>query len=227
MGLQERNSTEAGLLKQYRLSLQNQERDALERLIEFIGRYGAYWMSAMDDRGRSFMARLTTTNIERMAQHMAADLSAILADPGFRAVARAIRKATVSAQAQNALALQSPPKADKPWREIRYGLIAELDRKRVVQEEFVESLSGFIAAYNRENARAREKQKAAPRNVTTEEIEALIRLIDERGSVLVGSVLCAYGTCREPKEADESLTEIEHSLDSDADELMLMDEEEE
>ncbi|MDO8589506.1 MAG: hypothetical protein Q7T82_20985 [Armatimonadota bacterium] len=209
LGLKERNSAELGLLKQYRLALQRQERDALENLIEFIGRYGSYCMSATNDRGRSFMARFTTANIERMAQHMAADLSAILADPGFRAVARAIRKATVNAQVQKALHAQDPS-TPKPWREIRYGLLAELNRKRVVRDEFVESLAEFLASYNRENARRRETEKrteAAPGNVTTEEFEALTRLIDGKGSMLVGSLLCAYGTCREPKGVDESQEE--------------------
>lgn len=207
--LNEDYSEEIGLIQRYRRMLQAKEDNAFVQLIEFGGGYGAYWMSATNDpRRRHLLPRFTTANIERMVESMAPDIASILKDPGFRSIARAIRKSTVSAQAQKAL-------GKKPWREIRYGLIAEVNRKRFVREELLETLGVFIAQYNAENARQREVKEsleAAPANVTTEELENLARLIDTTDNpALIGALLCAYGTCREPKEprtAEEAPTEI-------------------
>ena len=128
-------------------------------------------------------------------------LGAILEDEGFRAVATAIRKATVSAQAMNSMNRQD-------YREIRYDLLPELHRKRTLDKAaFVEALSSFISSYNSENARRREIKKQAPANVTTEQFASVIGLIDEHGASLVGVLLCAYGTCKEPRETEGSTPE--------------------
>lgn len=206
-GLDEKVSEEIGLLEQYRRMLQIRENEAFLSLLEFASSYGAYWMSATNNPKKSRMSRLSTSNIERMAKSMAPEIAKILQDPGFQSIARAIRKSTVSAQAQKAM-------GSKPWREIRYGLIAELNRKRFVKEELLEALGTFIAQYNSENARQREIQKslkAAPANVSTQDMESFVRLVDEIGNpALIGSLLCAYGTCRETGEPEEeSMVEAE------------------
>ncbi|MGB9588736.1 MAG: hypothetical protein ACPL7O_11210, partial [Armatimonadota bacterium] len=205
--LDEKISEEIGLLQQYRRLLQKREDEAFLSFLEFAASYGAYWMSATNNPNKRRMSRLSTSNIERMAKSMAPEIAKILQDPGFQSIARAIRKSTVSAQAQKAM-------GSKPWREIRYGLIAELNRKRFVKEELLEALGTFIAQYNSENARQREIQKslkAAPANVSTQDMESFVRLVDEIGNpALIGSLLCAYGTCRETGEPEEeSMVEAE------------------
>lgn len=208
--LDETHSDEITLLLEYRQALQLQERQALFQLITFMADYGAFWMSATSNPKRQYVPRFATTTMERMVKSMATDILPILQNPGFQAVSRAIRKSTVSAQAQKAM-------GQKPWREVRYGLIAEINRKRFDKRELVETISLFVAQYNSENARQREVKnsiEAAPANVTTEELESLARLIDEtQDPALVGSLLCAYGTCREPYE-QESPVQSDNSAEN-------------
>jgi hypothetical protein len=40
----------------------------------------------------------------------------------------------------------------------------------------------------------------APRNVTTEELHRLLALVEDHGAPLVGALLAAYGSCREPRD---------------------------
>ncbi|MDH7482703.1 MAG: hypothetical protein QHH26_12125 [Armatimonadota bacterium] len=215
--LDESNSEEISLLQQYRKFLQIRDTEAFTELICFISNYGAYWMSATNDPRRRRMPRFTTSTLERMVESMAPNISAILKNPHFQSIAKAIRKSTVSAQAQKAM-------GKKPWREIRYGLVAELNRKRFVKEELIEALAIFVTQYNSENARRRENKeslKAAPSNITTEDLEGVAALIDETDNpALIGALLCAYGTCREPAaEAEEIRQEEEELLESEISEI--------
>lgn len=127
----------------------------------------------------------------------APQLTTILTDQGFQAVAAAVRRATVNAQAQKAM-----KKSD--YREIRYALLHELRRKRSLPgiAPLVEAVSEFVSQYNAENARRREMGKSAPRNITTEEFIAFAGLIERYGASIVGALVCAYGSCREPRDED-------------------------
>jgi hypothetical protein len=121
-------------------------------------------------------------------------LNVILDDRGFQAVASAIRRSTVSAQALKAMG--------KDYREIRYDLLPEIRRKRTLPgaQALVESVSDFVSKYNVENARRREMGKQAPRNVTTEEFASFTALVERYTASTVGALLCAYASCREPRE---------------------------
>ena len=128
---------------------------------------------------------------------MASSLTQILNNEGFQSVAWAVRRATVNAQAQKAMKV-------KDYREIRYDLLHDLRRTRSLpgNEPFVEAISDFISKYNAENARRREMNKRAPRNVTTDEFLRFAELVQEHQSPLVGALLCAYGSCREPRDEE-------------------------
>jgi hypothetical protein len=134
---------------------------------------------------------------------MDANLTEIIDDAGFRAVAAAVRRATVSAQA-----LKAMKRPD--YREIRYGLLPELRRKRSLPgvAPLMESVADFVASYNAENARRREMGREAPRNITTEELARFARLVEQQGPSLVGALLCAYGSCREPREGEVAEDEM-------------------
>lgn len=135
-------------------------------------------------------------------------LSEVLDNPGFQAVASAVRKATVSAQAMKAM-------NHKDYREIRYDLLPELRRKCSLPgpKPLIEAISDFISKYNVENARRRESGKSAPRNVTTEEFAEFIALVESPlGASTIGAMLCAYGSCREPRE-DENNLQTDKSTD--------------
>lgn len=211
-GLDESHSEAIDLLQKYRRIFQSRGGDILLDFLNFAGFYGAYWMSATNNMShRPLLQRFSTSvmerMVERMVESMAPGIAPILNDPGFQAIAKAIRKATVSAQAIRA-------RGEDPQREIRYGLINDILRKRFVRDELIEELSIFIARYNAENARIREINQsvcAAPPNVTTSDMESIIRIIDQTNNpALVGALLAAYGTCRESSNSEETSCQGEH-----------------
>jgi hypothetical protein len=191
--LEDDHSDEIGLLIDYRRFLEARGDNGVTMLLDFMARYGSLVLRAREQKRR--IPQFTTDNLERLVMGNAQKLAEILVDPGFKAVAAAVRSATVSAQAQKAM--------NRPdYREIRYDVIPDLKRKSSLpgNAPLVEAISEFVSLYNVENARRRELGKQAPRNVTTEEFEALVRLIDIHRASTVGPMLCAYGSCRVPRE---------------------------
>jgi hypothetical protein len=219
------HSDEIGLLISYRRFLEQRGQSAADALLDFMGAYGAFLVPARDrDRSRRLPA-FTTLHAYRVIGGLMDEYVSILDAPGFQAVAAAIRRSTVSAQALKAMGARD-------YREIRYDLLHEIRRKRALPkpDSLIETLADFIASYNYENARRREMKKPAPRNVTTEELQELVLLIQERRAPLVGALLAAYGSCREPREAEAA--EDGDAGDGDADltsmaETSAIDEDEE
>src|SRR5207248_6650036 len=105
------------------------------------------------------------------------------------------------------------------YRDIRYELLHELRRKRSLPgtAPLAETVSEFISSYNFENARRRELGKQSHRNVTTVEFAAFVKLLDHHGASAVGALLCAYGSCREPKEDDGALIADSGAAQEDTD----------
>lgn len=200
-GLQDDHSDEIGLLLLYRRFLERREGGAALALIEFMERYGPFVIRARE-QGRKVRS-FRTDHFRETVKDMNTTLTEILDDTGLRAVAAAVRRATVSAQA-----LKAMKRPD--YREIRYDLLPELRRKRSLPgvAPLMESVADFVASYNSENARRREMGKEAPRNVTTEELSAFARLVERHGTSLVGALLCAYGSCREPRDAEIAEDEV-------------------
>ncbi|MGH7390120.1 MAG: hypothetical protein ACREM3_11795 [Candidatus Rokuibacteriota bacterium] len=194
-GLRDDHSDEIGLLLRYRGFLERREAGAASALVEFMEHYGPFLLRAREQKRR--VRSFRTDHTRRILTAMDARLGDILDDPGFQAVATAIRKATVNAQALKAMKRPG-------YREIRYDLLPEIRRKRSLPgvAPLVEVVSDFVCSYNVENARRREMSKEAPRNVTTEEFAAFARLVERHGPSLVGALLGAFGSCREPREDD-------------------------
>jgi hypothetical protein len=105
------------------------------------------------------------------------------------------------------------PNFKKDHRDIRYDLLPELSRKRSLPGvgRFLESVSDFIASYNRESARRLELgKKTGTKRVSSEEMESFTQLLLERKDASVlGALLCAYATCKVPRDADEPEDEPE------------------
>ena len=124
----------------------------------------------------------------------------IVSDPGFESVARAVRQSTVTAQNKKA-------RGGNVWREIRYELLHDIHRTRKVPgDAFIECIGEFVSRYNYENARQRETRndpKAAPANVSDEELKAFLTLVDRHGASVVGALLAAYGSCKEKWEGED------------------------
>ncbi|HEU4686188.1 MAG TPA: hypothetical protein VFS39_16895 [Nitrospira sp.] len=202
-GLQDDRSDEVGLLVAYRRFLETRGDDAVRTLVEFMERYGPFVMRAngtvLNGRVR-WTTRFTDQYFRRIVMGTNASLVEILNDSGFEAVARALRQATVTSQNRKA-------RGDQVWREIRYELLHDLHRTRKVPgTAFVECVTEFISRYNYENARRRETErnpKAAPANVSDAELTAFLALVDRHGASLVGSLLAAYGSCKEKWEPEE------------------------
>ncbi len=194
-GLQDDHSDEIGMLVAYRRFSEKRGEGSIFALITFMEYYGPFLIRARE-QGRKVRS-FRTDFFRRIVMGMAPKLTEILKDSGFQAISAAVRKATVSAQAQKAM--------KKPdYREIRYDLLHDLRRRRSLpgNEPLIETVADFISKYNAENARRWEMGKQASRNVTTEEFSAFASLVETYGASLVGSLLCAYGSCREPREED-------------------------
>ncbi len=194
-GLRDDRSDEIGLLMAYRRFLERRGESAIWSLVEFMEQYGPFLIRAREQKRR--VKSFRTDHFRRISMGTAPKLTGVLNDVGFQAVATAVRKATVSAQAQKAMGRPD-------YREIRYDLLHDLRRKRSLPgiEPLIETVSDFISKYNAENARRREMSKSAPRNVTTEEFSAFAGLVERYGASTVGALLCAYGSCREPRDED-------------------------
>lgn len=191
-GLEDNHSDEFALLQQYRRFLERRNDSALHALLDFAGAYGTFVVRAREAKRR--VRQFQTDLFRRVVIAMNSNYAAILDDDGFRAVAAAVRRATVSAQTLKA--------RGEDHREIRYGLLPELRRARELPTNapFMTAVAEFISLYNAENARRREMRHQAPANVTTEQMLSFTRLVDEHDASVVGALLCAYGTCTERRE---------------------------
>jgi hypothetical protein len=198
--LQDDHSDEIGLLIQYRRFLELRGKNSILTLVDFMSRYGALVLRAREQKRR--IAQFSTDNFERLLMQNAPKLTAVLNDPGFQAVAAAIRSSTVSAQAQKAM--------NRPdYREIRYDLLPDLRRKSSLpgNAPLIQTLADFISKYNVENARRRELNKQAPRNITTDEFSSLVALIEDHKASIVGPMLCAFGSCRVSRDPDTNVSD--------------------
>jgi hypothetical protein len=197
------NSEEIGLLIAYRRFLEQRGEPAIWSLVEFMEHYGAFVMRANGTKQNArirWMPRFTDEYFRRILMGTNERLLQVINDPGFEAVARAVRQSTVTAQNKKA-------RKEEVWREVRYDLLHDFHRTRKVPgTAFVECLMEFVSRYNYENARRREttkNPKAAPANVSDEELKSLIALVDRHGASLVGALLAAYGSCKEKWEPED------------------------
>jgi hypothetical protein len=201
-GLYEDRSDEIGLLVAYRRFLERRGKSALWALLEFMESYGPLVMRA-NSRTR-LMRRFTDQYFRRVLMGTSTDMVDIVNDLGFEAVARAVRQATVTSQNRRA-------RGKEVWREVRYQLLHDLHRLRKVPGSgFVECVMEFISRYNYENARHREVVKdirAAPANVSDEELKAFLALVDVHGTAVIGALLAAYGSCKEKWEEGSDTSE--------------------
>ncbi|MGB9561691.1 MAG: hypothetical protein ACPL6C_02655, partial [bacterium] len=125
---------------------------------------------------------------------MSFDVSEIINNEGFKALANAVRNATVNAQ----IALSK----NRSDYQVHYGLAQEWKRKARHPKEFTESLSEFAALYNYETARYREQNPDKPHRpfIQTEELNQFFELMKKHDPTLVALLLLAYGFALESKE---------------------------
>ena len=133
-------------------------------------------------------------------------LEPILGTPGFRKIARAIRRSTVEPQFHKARGNKGP-------YEVRYGLGSELLRQASYPNRFIQALSEFLHDYSRETAQVDERYDGNPPvrrpRVTTEDVQQVVQLVDQYGSETIANLLVAYGYAREPREPDSGVEQSE------------------
>ena len=99
--------------------------------------------------------------------------------------------------------------------DIHYGIAQDLKRKSGHKAELIEYLSDFMASYNAETGKAFEKGKMGRQLIKTNDINELIRLIDEYGNSTVGRLLSAFGFATEPsiwKEKENGILIIKNNI---------------
>ncbi len=132
-------------------------------------------------------------------------LMEIIENKGFQAIAKAIRKSTVS--------LQYTPKDARKF-DIRYGVAQTLQTKSKSPEDLAAFIGEFISLYNAETARYAEKNGASPRsNVREDELCEFFTLLDKYSSRLVGALLASYGFALKAKD-------VQSQNDDNNDDLM-------
>jgi hypothetical protein len=196
--MRDNHSDEIGLILAYRRFLQQRGLTAAFALLEFVGQYGIFVLRERARDPKCRRKQFQTNHLEAIVNQQE-DYKQIIGNAGFQAVAAAIRSATVSAQ--------SMKKSKKDHREIRYDLLPELSRKRSLPGvgPFLEAVSDFIATYNKESARRLEQNKRSGiKRISSEDMESFTQLLlEQKNAAVLGAMLCAYATCKAPKEADE------------------------
>ena len=222
--LDEKLSDAYELLRRYRDFLSGSD---LHAFFHFCAGYGLYLLQRIERR--QYAPQFTIPNLEElfMARNDAnLKLKPILDDPGFQNLATAIRLSTVAPQRRKAM-------SGERVYDIRYDLGGRLLQKSRYDQEFVQELSEFMFRYNQENARVAEQGRNAPRrrDLTREDIAAVIGLVDEYHAPTVGGLLVAYGYARDPRAKEEgapdTATEAMEDEGSDgmADDDAVMDDE--
>ncbi len=203
-GLDEAHSDEYALLRAYRHYLTS---DDLAAFLEFTRGYAHVILSRMNERKPVTQFSVHYLEEVLMTQY-GKKLTPILENPGFRAIAEAIRRSTVIPQYQKSQGRES-------IYDIRYGLGDNLVRVAPEKQRFVTELTNFMHLYNRETARLAETRRMQFRKaITVEDIEMLIELIDEyQDTELIAGMLVAYGYARDPelgksREESDTLAEV-------------------
>jgi hypothetical protein len=182
--LQEKNSDDGVTLQQFREWLLTGD---LTDLLEFRYRFAQHLMQRL---GRKEWARpFGTENLSMLltkAYEEESHVTEIIEDAGFQSVARALRNATV-------YALTLP----NLNREVRFGIAQKWKQKmKSGAEELATAIAEFVQDYNWETVH---RLKGKGHLVSTEELDSLMHLIQNRPADLVGSLLLAYGYSRAPK----------------------------
>ncbi len=126
-------------------------------------------------------------------------ISEIISNDGFRKVAYAIRKSTVT--------LQYTPKDQRKF-EIRYGLAQTLQSKSKSLKDLAEFVGEFIATFNAETARYAEKSGTVLRaNIRENELSQFYGLLDKYPSKVVGALLASYGFALTEKDVSKTSME--------------------
>lgn len=191
--IDESNSSNIGMLQSYRQFISASDFMAF---FDFSYDYAGFLIRSIDKQNY-FIKAFTITNME-VLMCTKSNFSAILANPGFRAIAEAIRNSTIV------------PIIHGNKKDTVFGLSNRLKIAARNPESLMEEISKFLQQYNEAVMLKTYHKEVHRRFVTTEEIESFGRLLDERHpSKLVAGMLTAYGYAKEPAKEKENINEEE------------------
>jgi len=191
--IDESNSSNIGMLQSYRQFISASDFMAF---FDFSYDYAGFLIRSIDKQNY-FIKAFTITNME-VLMCTKSNFSAILANPGFRAIAEAIRNSTIV------------PIIHGNKKDTVFGLSNRLKIAARNPESLMEEISKFLQQYNEAVMLKTYHKEVHRRFVTTEEIESFGRLLDERHpSKLVAGMLTAYGYAKEPVKEKENINEEE------------------
>lgn len=205
-GIEELGDSIQGL-QAYRNFLGSMTNAALANFNKFSFWYSGYLTQALS-KEKYFVKPFNVETLNKFYINMDTqelNLTEIINNEGFLAVARAIRRSTIS--------LQYTPKDQRKF-EIRYGLAQQLQNKSKSKTDLATFIGEFIGTYNAETGRYAEKNNGkAPRaTVKDAELMSFYQIIDTNPSRLVGALLASYGfalTAKENTNTVEDETEQE------------------
>lgn len=202
-GLDAEKTEELRLLQLYRDFLSSSAA-GLTPFLRMLTGYAAHLLRAREQKNRRVSpSQFTVPLLRRLITEMAAQYGQVFANEGFRNIATAIRRSTVTEQYWKS-------RGDQQY-EIRYGLFQDLERKTHFPGEFLKAIGKFVMDYDVENAKIEERaakdgKAARPirrrTHVTTHDIASFTSLMDGLGdqAEVAAMLLLAYASARDPRE---------------------------
>lgn len=174
----------------------------LKDFFDFSFWYSRYLMSELA-QNHLYVIRFKTDLLDLIFNTMDINLTEVINNEGFQAIADAIRKSTVS--------LQYKPKGQRQY-EIRYGLSQMLQIKSKSKKDLAEFVGDFVSTYNAETARKKENtfKKSDSGSIVRavvkdEELTAFYLLLDKYSSQAqtIGALLASYGFALQKNQLSE------------------------
>jgi hypothetical protein len=190
----EERTDEYELLRRYRDFLSGR---TIEPFLDFAALFAPY-LSRKIERGE-YIRRFSAETLEELIRMTKADFTPVITSRGFRSIASAIRRSTVSLQYAKGM-------GNQPRFEIRYGLAQELVRHADYADDFIAALSDFITRYNNETAQRFETSKGDLRRVriTESDLEEIVQLLAKGFSAkTLARLLVAFGSAKTSRDKDD------------------------
>nr|WKN34412.1 hypothetical protein K4G66_18715 [Tunicatimonas sp. TK19036] len=215
-GIEEKGDSTQGL-QNYRNFLGSVGNAALEYFAKFSYWYASYVMHSLD-REKYYVKPFKAETLTKLYTCMDSNLTEIIQNEGFQAVAQAIRRSTVT--------LQYTPKENRKF-EIRYGLAQQLQNKSKSKDDLATFVGEFVTRYNAELANKVDtlikggitSQNAAKSlgraNVKDTELLQLYALLDNHPPHLIGALLASYGFALTKKEAPKEETTSTEDIETE------------
>lgn len=164
-----------------------------EEVNYLLNYYYQHALLAMQRLGNNKSAKMYTKRsvkfiMEKLDNVGGGGYSKILKNEGFQNFAKAIRNSTLI-----------PIYLNKK-KKIKFGLLQDIRRAALNKDTLITKLSTFMADYNNENGLDNfHNQNPMRSNLTTQDFEDIVALIDDQDSKIIGNMLLAYGFGKDEK----------------------------